>query len=223
MTNKVEGAVQQQAHPTLVEMLVLEEYDKNSTTEVLRFTNDKPVTWQGFSYQAIPYQSSGWEYQGSGSLPKPKIRISNVEGIFGALIAQYNDLVGAKLTRKRTLSIYLDGEPAADPTAHWPDEIFYINRKETENKEYIEFELASSLDLEGLELPRRRILRSVCLWAYRGADCGYTGAPVADINDNPTTDANLDQCGKRLGSCKLRFGNNGPLPFGGFPGAIRYR
>ena len=28
-----------------------------------------------------------------------------------------------------------------------------------------------------------------------------------------------DVCGKRVASCKLRFGDNGELPFGSFPGA----
>ncbi|WP_244818032.1 hypothetical protein [Caballeronia sp. Lep1P3] len=58
--------------------------------------------------------------------------------------------------------------------------------------------------------------------AIAGTGCGYAGPPVADINDNPTRDATADASGKRLKSCKLRFGN-GRLPFGGFPGAGRYR
>jgi phage-related protein len=29
----------------------------------------------------------------------------------------------------------------------------------------------------------------------------------------------MDQCGKRLDSCKLRFGEGAVLPYGGFPAA----
>ncbi|WP_244817625.1 hypothetical protein [Caballeronia sp. Lep1P3] len=50
----------------------------------------------------------------------------------------------------------------------------------------------------------------------------YAAPPVADINDNPTSDASADACGERLKSCKLRFGN-GCLRFGGIPGAGQYR
>lgn len=70
-------------------------------------------------------------------------------------------------------------------------------------------------------LPRRQIIPNICWWAYRGADCQYTGGPVARADDTATSDPQLDDCGKRLASCKLRFGAFAPLPFGGFPGAGR--
>ncbi|PNQ53697.1 phage minor tail protein L, partial [Vibrio agarivorans] len=54
---------------------------------------------------------------------------------------------------------------------------------------------------------------------YRGASCGYTGPPVAKEDGTPTNDPSLDQCGGRLSDCKLRFGDHGELPFGGFPGS----
>jgi hypothetical protein len=38
--------------------------------------------------------------------------------------------------------------------------------------------------LVGVVLPRRQIIANVCQWKYRGAECGYTGPPVADANDN---------------------------------------
>jgi phage-related protein len=31
-----------------------------------------------------------------------------------------------------------------------------------------------------------------------------------------------DQCSKTLTGCKMRFGNEGSLPFGGFPGTEEY-
>jgi len=39
-----------------------------------------------------------------------------------------------------------------------------------------------------------------------------------DTNDQPTTIIASDVCGKRLSSCRARFGF-GELPFGGFPAA----
>ncbi|APC20854.1 hypothetical protein BME99_10860 [Pseudomonas protegens] len=45
------------------------------------------------------------------------------------------------------------------------------------------------------------------------------GGPVADENDIIVTDASKDKCGGRLSSCKLRFGENNPLPYGSFPAA----
>jgi lambda family phage minor tail protein L len=46
---------------------------------------------------------------------------------------------------------------------------------------------------------------------------------VADANDAATSDSTKDVCGKRLTSCKLRFGQNNPLPYGGFPAAALTR
>jgi lambda family phage minor tail protein L len=91
-----------------------------------------------------------------------------------------------------------------------------------ESSDIVEFELATPLDVEGVRLPRRQVICNARSWRYRGDGCGYAGPPVADINDNPTSDPNADACGKRLKSCKLRFGN-GWMPFGGFPGAGQYR
>ncbi|MEN5093994.1 hypothetical protein ABE458_25200 [Pseudomonas protegens] len=42
---------------------------------------------------------------------------------------------------------------------------------------------------------------------------------MADENDIIVTDASQDKCGGRLSSCKLRFGQNNPLPYGSFPAA----
>lgn len=176
------------------------------------------IVFQGITYTPFPVEVSGFEYSGRGTLPRPTMRVSNVFSGITVLLLQYGDLVGAKVTRIRTLARYLDGQPAADPTAEFPREIYYVDRKVSENREMVEFELASALDLAGVMLPRRQIIQNTCPWAYRGAECGYTGTNYYDANDQPTTQAG-DVCGKRLSSCKIRFGQYSELPYGGFPSA----
>ena len=184
------------------------------------------VVWQGATYAPFPIEASGFELSGRGALPQPKVRVANVTGLITALCMELNDLVGAKFTRKRTLVKYLDAvnftggvNPTADPTQEFPDEIWFVNRKAEENKVFVEFELAAAFDVQGVKLPRRQVIANVCSWLYRGAECGYAGGAVADINDVATTVLANDQCGKRLASCKLRFGEFAELPYGGFPGA----
>ena len=46
----------------------------------------------------------------------------------------------------------------ADPTALFPLEVFFIDRKAAENRSVVEFELAASFDLQGVRLPKRQIL-----------------------------------------------------------------
>lgn len=184
----------------------------------------QPVTWQGVVYTPFPVQATGFEMTGQGQAPRPRFMVSNVMGAVTALVLQYEDIVGAKVTRRRTLVKYLDavnfpsGNPTADPDSHFADDVFYVDRKASENNEIVEFELAPAMDLTNVSLPRRQIIQNLCVWRYRGAECGYTGTAYFDQNDSPTTQA-LDRCGKRLSSCKLRFGQFNELPFGSFPAA----
>jgi lambda family phage minor tail protein L len=194
-------------------------------------TNDlgNNVVWQGKTYVRYPVAAEGFEMRSSGSAPRPTIRVSNVGGLLGAEVRTYGDLLNAKLTRKRTFARYLDaanfrgGNREADPNVALPDEMYFVDRKKVESPEMIEWELTSLLDLVDMQIPRRQIIANVCPWRYRGTECGYAGGPVAEITDTPTSDPRKDQCGKRLASCKLRFGAQGNLRYGGFPAATLIR
>ena len=88
--------------------------------------------------------------------------------------------------------------------------------KETKNA--IEWQLATKIDLEGVQLPKRIIIASTCGWRYRFVECGYTGPPVATSLDVATSDPGADDCSLRVSGCQRRFGQFGLLPFGRFPG-----
>lgn len=184
------------------------------------------ITWQGQEYVAYPIQITGFEFTSGGQLPRPKMSVSNVTGIITALVLAYDDLLGAKVTRKRTMAKYLDGinfsggvNPTEDQTAEFPDDIYYIEHKVGENKQVVEFELAASFDVQGIKLPKRQIIQNICPWKYRGAECSYAGTNYYDKNDNSVGSLGLDVCGKRLSSCEVRFGAGNELPFGAFPAA----
>lgn len=184
------------------------------------------VVWQGQTYSRFPVEASGFERSGSGAAPRPMLRVANVTGLMGAMARELGDLCGATVVRRRTFSKYLDAvnfpggvNPQADPNVGFPKEVWTVDRKSAENGVYVEFELASAFDVQGVFLPRRQCIQNTCTWAYRSAECGYAGGPVADKFDVTTAIVSLDQCGKRLSSCKIRFGVAGILPYGGFPGA----
>lgn len=209
---------------------VIELFELHLETEVLRFhagTNElmQSVRWAGQDYAPMPVQAEGFELSGRGTLPRPKLRVANIDGIISQAMAEGDDLAGRKVIRRRTLARYLDasnfpdGNPDADPTAEFPQDIFYVDRVSDENVAFVEFELASAMDLAGVMLPRRQIIQNSCCWRYRSAECGYAGPPVATNFDVPTSDMAQDSCGKRLASCKLRFGETAVLPYGGFPAA----
>ena len=183
------------------------------------------VVWNGQSYVRLPLEATGFDYSSSGSLPRPKLAVSNIGMYITEILLDVNrittgnDLGGAKVVRIRTLKKYLDGQAGADPHAKFPDEIWYVDRKSNENRAVVEFELASKFDLVGVMLPRRQIIANVCQWVYRGGECGYTGSNYFNTQDQVVGTLALDACGKRISSCKLRFGATAELPFGSFPGA----
>ena len=143
------------------------------------------VIWNGNPYSRLPIKAEGFEFSSTGSLPRPTLSIANLDGGMTAILLLVNattpgnDLIGAKLKRIRTLKKYLDGEAAADPHAKFPDEIWYVDRKSAENRDLVQFELASKLDMAGVMLPRRQLVSNICQWQYKSSECSYT--PVASF------------------------------------------
>lgn len=186
------------------------------------------IVWQGYSYTPFPIQAGGFKQVGNGPFPRPRLGVSNVLGTLGPYVRQFDGLRGATVIRKRTMARFLDaanfagGNPDADPLAEYPDEVWRIDRTLSRNRLAIEWELANPMDVVGCMLPARVIHENWCPWEYRGSDCGYTGPPVAEVDDTATTDPAKDRCSKRLTGCKLRFGRQ-VLPAGFFPGVGRVR
>ena len=124
-------------------------------------------------------------------------------GLLRHQIRKFGDIVGAKVTRIRTFAKYLDVDnflavdadgnvsPTVsqdmatenlaeiplgfepDPYAELPRDIYYIERKESENKSILRYQLSSNLDLEGIQIPKRMILANRCMFDYRGPGCWY--------------------------------------------------
>ena len=103
-----------------------------------------------------------------------KISISNMTGFMSAILLSVNqttvgnDLTGATLTRIRTLVKFIDAanfssgtNATADPTAEFPREVYFVDRKSTENRELVEFELAAPTDLVGMKIPKRQCTRKL--------------------------------------------------------------
>ena len=171
------------------------------------------LVWNSQAYLAFPIEADGFEYSGNGQLPRPKVRVSNILSTITALLLTLPDgLEGAKFTRIRTLARYIDAvnfpggvSPySPDPTAQFPSEIYYIDRKVIENRDIVEFEMVSAFDLIGVRVPKRQCIANICQWVYKSTECSYSGG--------------LPTCLKTLTDCKAHFGNLAELPFGSYPG-----
>ena len=120
------------------------------------------------SYTAYPVEADGFERRGTGTLPRPTIRFANINSYFNTYLTNFDDLLGAKIIRRRTLQKYL----TTNPPVELHREIFYIERKVSENGVFIEFELVSSFDTQGVKLPRRTVIAARCPWKYKDTEQG---------------------------------------------------
>ena len=97
----------------------------------------------------------------AGTISSILLSINNVLWKAPDIRASGNDLIGSKLIRIRTLARFLDatnftgGNNDADPYKKWPDEIYFLARKSTENREVIEWECRSSFDMAGIKSGRQ--------------------------------------------------------------------
>lgn len=199
--------------------------------QMWHFTNGTEVQFRGVTYSAADVEVEGFEWNGQGAMPRPKIRVSNSTRMLSGIARTFNDLVGARFIRIRTYAQFLDGMPSADPAETFGIDIFSFEQKVAHDKYQIEWVLSAAMDQQGRMIPGRKVIRDVCMWRYRhfkdGAfdyskvECPYTGAASFDRFGEPTTAEN-DRCGKRISDCEKRFGN-GELPYGGFPGVARVR
>lgn len=189
----IENDVRQGWHDAIIEMF---EIDLSTigegfsgqyfiTNEIM--PDNSFVKWKGQDYSPLPLEAGGFDITTKGQIPQPEITIANVFGTFSSLITSADDLVGAKVTRRRTLFKYLDNGTSPDSSQEFPEDVFYIERKTAETNTAISWQLASRIDLEAVLLPRRVITQDHCLWRYRGPECGYTGGPVANALDEPVT------------------------------------
>ena len=179
----------------------------------------KSILFNGEAYTCWPYQLTGIELDGTGSSPSPILEVSNLDGYVSQLCLQLQNMFGGIVTERTTFEQFLDDGSDPDPTMVF-EQTWWICRKAGENSRSVSFELASPADMTGLRLPRRQI-HSMCHWAlnggYRGPDCGYTGTKYFTIKGEPTNNPALDQCGGLCNrDCKPRWGEDNPIPFGGF-------
>lgn len=165
----------------------------NGISETIKFDEQ--------SYPAVPVEVDGFEFTTKGTLPRPTLRVANVNDAISSLLLSYN-LLGAKVQRIRTFVKFIDvsnfnqqvqftkeadvegllttedDDPLIMETFNDSAdpqakmvETWYVDRIASENLQFAEFELAPKIDLTNLQLPRRTI-EDACPWRYRGVQEG---------------------------------------------------
>lgn len=142
------------------------------------------------AYDYYPIEVEGFDVQGDGRLPRPKMTLANFRGNISMRLPIFNDFTNYKIERIKTLVKYLDDvnfpnsiNPHADPDAEevFAREIYFVNQKTAETDSMVQFELVSPLELENAVMPSRTIYSNYCSWRYRSSiGCGYNGRPISD-------------------------------------------
>lgn len=166
-TDKLAGDIQTLEPGARIELFVLDAraITGGGTSDISYFHGYAQVGsiwWQGLEYTAWPIQATGFEIDPQKP-SQPTLDVGNVDGSITALCLALQDLVGAKLTRHRTLGKYLDAvnfggtNPTADPNQEFAPDVWFIEQKLSETPTVVSFALSSALDFGQVQLPRRKI------------------------------------------------------------------
>ena len=140
------------------------------------------IIWQGDTYQKFPIDAQGFEFSGKGQIPRPQLTMSNLGGITRSgsvlsvtdlliivnLTTPHNDLLGATVTRLLVLASSLDNanfssgsNPFGTPNSNeLPQEIYVIDRKMSESRNLVSFELTAANDTQNNRVPARQVTRT---------------------------------------------------------------
>jgi lambda family phage minor tail protein L len=235
ITHPLVQRASQKLEPGTLVHLYLVDLSPIGVNEQWSFCPSGQVTFQGIVFTYADVEADGFEWSGTGTLPQPKLRITNSTRLISGAAAAYQDLIGAKITRYKTYSQFLDDGDEANPDAMFSPEVYVFERKTAHNKFQVEWQLSAAMDQQGRTIPGRIVVRDFCMWRYRvwNADagafdyskvqCPYEGGASFDTNGNAVS-PDQDRPSRKLNTCcKVRFGPNAVYPFGGFPGVARTR
>ena len=146
------------------------------------------IIFNGNSYQRVAVKVEGFADTSTGTIPRPTLTFSNLGGITKDsavmnmsdflnvvnVVTPNNDLLNAKVTRLLPLASALDNanfapignnapvNPFGTPsTDRLQDRIYYIDRKAIENRQIVQFELVSVLDMQNKRIPARIVTRDL--------------------------------------------------------------
>ena len=167
-------------------ILDLFELELDASEGYLRFHGSKnfsqDLIFQNQKYTFIPSELSNLESSSDGRQAKPTLKISNINNYISYVLKDRNNLIGKNFIRKKVLAKDLDASNFTDGKNPFgvsnfetfiSYDIFVINFKKSENKELVELELATKIDVQNISIPARKVTNDTCSWGYRCYGCNY--------------------------------------------------
>jgi len=161
-------------------------------------------------YISLPISIDGIESSSAGAQNRPTLSIANIPVLARSLtnnsdgtsdeetlktlledngIYSNQDLLNTKVTYRRTLFKHtytqtdVAGWTTTTPT-EFPKASYIIDRIADESPIIVGFELASPIDIEGVQLPQRVVIGRYCPWRYQGYELGYDGGCTWALDSN---------------------------------------
>lgn len=167
-------------------VLDLYELELETSEGYLRFHGSKNfsknIFFQNQEYTFIPCELSNLQISSDGKQSKPVLKIANINNYISYVLKDRNNLIGKNFIRKKILAKDLDLSNFSDGInpygassfkTYISYDNFLINLKKSENKEFVEIELATKIDIQNLNIPARKVTNDTCSWGYRCFGCNY--------------------------------------------------
>lgn len=167
-------------------ILDLYELELEASEGYLRFHGSKNFSknlfFQNQEYTFIPCELSNLQTSSDGKQSKPVLKIANINNYISYILKDRNNLIGKNFIRKKILAKDLDLSNFTDGInpygvssfkTYITYDNFLINLKKSENKEFVEIELATKIDIQNLNIPARKVTNDTCSWGYRCFGCNY--------------------------------------------------
>lgn len=150
-------------------------------------------------YFAIPIEINGVEINGAGVSPRPTLGLANIpaltrsvtnnedgtndeETLYSILedegFTKNEDLLNTRVVYRRTLLSNTYDKDDSDPSSapvEFPSQTYIVDRVASEDNLIVEFELASPIDVEGVQIPGRVVIGRYCIWRYQGGELNNEG------------------------------------------------
>ena len=182
-------------------------------------TNGIPVSlvFDGITYTAAPVEADGFEKKVNGALPRPTLRVANVNNAITSLRHRSTNPINplmAKVTRIRTCKKFIDAVNFFDQVYTYQDGDTAITQggdtlvfaahgtgdgtaRFPDETWYIDRISSENQQLVEFELASKLELTNVllprrtvvehCPWKYRGVECGYGDGPAVAKADDTPT------------------------------------
>lgn len=148
-------------------------------------SNNEDILWNGYTWQAFPFELDAVGETGKGEIPAVAVKISNVTGEVQRIIEAEDGANGTSVTIRVINTAVTTTTPELEMSFKL-DSIGY-------DEQWMTFKLTGSNCLTR-RVPRRRYLRDFCPFAYGGIECGVSAATVASF---PTCDRTAANCIER--------------------------